>query len=129
MSVALFFITHDGIASSLLATGESIIQKPNHNLAYSEVAMDTSIEKNTSDIENKVAQLDTSDGVIFITDIKGAKSDGQDAMATIALPMLDEFVTPLLYAIPVQLLAYHVAVIKGTDVDQPRNLAKSVTVE
>ncbi|PCI43219.1 MAG: glutamine--fructose-6-phosphate transaminase (isomerizing) [Alphaproteobacteria bacterium] len=67
--------------------------------------------------------------VIFITDEKGAKSDGQDAIATISLPMLDEFVTPLLYSIPVQLLAYHVAVVKGTDVDQPRNLAKSVTVE
>ena len=45
------------------------------------------------------------------------------------LPTVDAFVTPILYAIPVQLLAYHTAVIKGTDVDQPRNLAKSVTVE
>ena len=47
----------------------------------------------------------------------------------IALPSLDPFVAPILYAIPVQLIAYHVAVLKGTDVDQPRNLAKSVTVE
>ena len=47
----------------------------------------------------------------------------------IAVPHCDPFVTPLLYAIPIQLLAYHTAVIKGTDVDQPRNLAKSVTVE
>jgi glutamine---fructose-6-phosphate transaminase (isomerizing) len=45
------------------------------------------------------------------------------------LPTVDPFVSPLLYAIPVQLLAYHTAVMKGTDVDQPRNLAKSVTVE
>jgi len=45
------------------------------------------------------------------------------------LPSVDPFVAPILYAIPVQLLAYHVAVHKGTDVDQPRNLAKSVTVE
>ena len=67
--------------------------------------------------------------VYFFTDIKGAKVDGEAAIATIALPMLDEFVTPLLHAIPVQLLSYHVAVAKGTDVDQPRNLAKSVTVE
>ena len=51
------------------------------------------------------------------------------AAATIELPAVDPFVAPILYAIPVQLLAYHVAVIKGTDVDQPRNLAKSVTVE
>ena len=45
------------------------------------------------------------------------------------VPAVDPFVAPLLYAIPVQLLAYHTAVLKGTDVDQPRNLAKSVTVE
>ena len=49
--------------------------------------------------------------------------------ATILLPIVDPFVAPILYAIPVQLLAYHTAVVKGTDVDQPRNLAKSVTVE
>jgi glucosamine--fructose-6-phosphate aminotransferase (isomerizing) len=47
----------------------------------------------------------------------------------IAVPDCDPFVAPLLYAIPIQLLAYHTAVVKGTDVDQPRNLAKSVTVE
>ncbi len=48
---------------------------------------------------------------------------------TIKVPEADPFITPLLYAVPVQLLAYHAAVAKGTDVDQPRNLAKSVTVE
>jgi glutamine---fructose-6-phosphate transaminase (isomerizing) len=47
----------------------------------------------------------------------------------IAVPQCAPFVAPLLYTIPVQLLAYHTAVLKGTDVDQPRNLAKSVTVE
>jgi glucosamine--fructose-6-phosphate aminotransferase (isomerizing) len=47
----------------------------------------------------------------------------------VTLPAIDPFVAPILYAIAVQLLAYHVAVLKGTDVDQPRNLAKSVTVE
>ncbi|MBL4613091.1 MAG: glutamine--fructose-6-phosphate transaminase (isomerizing) [Emcibacter sp.] len=83
-------------------------------------------EKTVSNMQEVIARKGK---VIFITDEKGAKTDGQDAIATIALPMLDEFVTPLLYAIPVQLLAYHVAVAKGTDVDQPRNLAKSVTVE
>ena len=51
------------------------------------------------------------------------------AWASIELPRVDPFVAPILYAIPVQLLAYHAAVAKGTDVDQPRNLAKSVTVE
>ena len=53
---------------------------------------------------------------------------GNIAAATVELPAVDPFVAPLLYD-PVQLLAYHVAVLKGTDVDQPRNLAKSVTVE
>jgi glucosamine--fructose-6-phosphate aminotransferase (isomerizing) len=45
------------------------------------------------------------------------------------VPQVHRFVTPLLYALPVQLIAYHTAVLMGTDVDQPRNLAKSVTVE
>ena len=67
--------------------------------------------------------------MIFISDEPGAEKLGKMAAATIALPFVDAFVAPILYAIPVQLLAYHVAVIKGTDVDQPRNLAKSVTVE
>ena len=51
------------------------------------------------------------------------------AAATIEVPTVDSFVAPILYTIPVQLLAYHTALIKGSDVDQPRNLAKSVTVE
>ncbi len=53
----------------------------------------------------------------------------ESVTATVELPALDPFVAPILYAPPMQLLAYHVAVIKGTDIDQPRNLAKSVTVE
>ncbi|WP_321389664.1 glutamine--fructose-6-phosphate transaminase (isomerizing) [Emcibacter sp.] len=83
-------------------------------------------DKTVSNMQEVIARKGR---VIFITDVEGAKKNGVDAEATIALPMLDEFVTPLLYAIPVQLLSYHVAVAKGTDVDQPRNLAKSVTVE
>ncbi|MFC7049372.1 glutamine--fructose-6-phosphate transaminase (isomerizing) [Emcibacter nanhaiensis] len=83
-------------------------------------------EKTVSNMQEVIARKGR---VIFITDEEGSQANGHDAEATIALPMLDEFVTPLLYAIPVQLLSYHVAVAKGTDVDQPRNLAKSVTVE
>ena len=67
--------------------------------------------------------------VVFFSDAAGIAQLGDLAAATIELPTVDPFVAPILYAIPVQLLAYHVAVIKGTDVDQPRNLAKSVTVE
>lgn len=83
-------------------------------------------EKTVSNMQEVIARKGQ---VYFFTDTQGAKTDGEAAIATIALPMLDEFVTPILYAIPVQLLSYHVAVAKGTDVDQPRNLAKSVTVE
>lgn len=67
--------------------------------------------------------------VIVFTDTAGAERLNESAEAIVALPSVNAFVSPILYAIPVQLLAYHVAVLKGTDVDQPRNLAKSVTVE
>ena len=67
--------------------------------------------------------------VIFFSDAPGVAKLGGLAAGTIALPEVDPFVAPILHAIPVQLLAYHVAVLKGSDVDQPRNLAKSVTVE
>jgi glucosamine--fructose-6-phosphate aminotransferase (isomerizing) len=68
--------------------------------------------------------------VVLISDAEGLKS-AADArlLATIEMPKVHPLIAPLVYAIPVQLLAYHVAVAKGTDVDQPRNLAKSVTVE
>jgi glucosamine--fructose-6-phosphate aminotransferase (isomerizing) len=67
--------------------------------------------------------------VILISDAEGIASAGQDVVASIEMPRVHPLIAPLVYAIPVQLLAYHVAVAKGTDVDQPRNLAKSVTVE
>jgi glucosamine--fructose-6-phosphate aminotransferase (isomerizing) len=67
--------------------------------------------------------------VCLITDAAGAAIAGEDVWKTIILPEVDEVLAPLLYALPAQLLAYHTAVAKGTDVDQPRNLAKSVTVE
>jgi glucosamine--fructose-6-phosphate aminotransferase (isomerizing) len=67
--------------------------------------------------------------VVLISDAAGIAQAGGDAMATIEMPTVHPLIAPLVYAIPVQLLAYHVAVAKGTDVDQPRNLAKSVTVE
>ena len=67
--------------------------------------------------------------IILISDAKGLAEAGEGCMATIEVPQVHPLIAPLVYAIPVQLLAYHVAVLKGTDVDQPRNLAKSVTVE
>jgi glucosamine--fructose-6-phosphate aminotransferase (isomerizing) len=67
--------------------------------------------------------------VVLITDKPGIERIGSVVWRSVELPEGDPFVAPLLYSMPVQLLAYHVAVLKGTDVDQPRNLAKSVTVE
>ena len=67
--------------------------------------------------------------VVLISDAAGIAQAGADAIATIEMPQVHPLIAPLVYAVPVQLLAYHVAVAKGTDVDQPRNLAKSVTVE
>ncbi len=67
--------------------------------------------------------------VVLISDYDGIQAAGEGCMATITMPKVHPLIAPLVYAVPVQLLAYHVAVLKGTDVDQPRNLAKSVTVE
>src|SRR5215468_3745973 len=67
--------------------------------------------------------------IILVTDPKGAHGATVDSLVTLTLPEVPATVTPLVYAIPVQLIAYHTAVVMGTDVDQPRNLAKSVTVE
>ena len=67
--------------------------------------------------------------VVLISDADGIAAAGEGCMATIEMPQVHPLIAPLVYAVPVQLLAYHVAVAKGTDVDQPRNLAKSVTVE
>lgn len=67
--------------------------------------------------------------VVLISDADGIAKAGEGTIATIEMPKVHPLIAPLVYAIPVQLLAYHVAVAKGTDVDQPRNLAKSVTVE
>jgi len=67
--------------------------------------------------------------VILLSDADGLKRIGDQAIHVVELPKVDPFVSPILYCLPVQLLAYHTAVLKGTDVDQPRNLAKAVTVE
>ncbi len=87
---------------------------------------DDLFEKTASNIQEVVAR---GGKVVMISDRDGlARMSGRLSFG-IEVPSCDPFVAPLLYAIPVQLLAYHVAVVKGTDVDQPRNLAKSVTVE
>lgn len=67
--------------------------------------------------------------VVLISDYDGVHAAGDGCLATITMPKVHPLIAPMVYSVPIQLLAYHVAVIKGTDVDQPRNLAKSVTVE
>jgi glucosamine--fructose-6-phosphate aminotransferase (isomerizing) len=67
--------------------------------------------------------------IVLVSDAEGIAEAGEGSLATIEMPRVHPLIAPLVYAVPVQLLAYHVAVAKGTDVDQPRNLAKSVTVE
>ncbi|WP_062229133.1 glutamine--fructose-6-phosphate transaminase (isomerizing) [Aureimonas frigidaquae] len=67
--------------------------------------------------------------ILLITDAKGARAAGMEDIGLLVLPEMPEILTPIVYSIPLQLLAYHTAVQMGTDVDQPRNLAKSVTVE
>jgi glucosamine--fructose-6-phosphate aminotransferase (isomerizing) len=89
---------------------------------------DPLFDKTASNLQEVIAR---GGRVILLSDQDGvARIEAQaKPEASIALPAVDPFVAPILYAIPVQLLAYHTAVLKGTDVDQPRNLAKSVTVE
>ncbi len=87
---------------------------------------DALFDKTVSNMQEVMAR---GGKVLLITDASGAAEAGQDVWQTIVLPEVASVLSPLLYAIPAQLLAYHTAVAKGTDVDQPRNLAKSVTVE
>ncbi|WP_297489685.1 glutamine--fructose-6-phosphate transaminase (isomerizing) [Acidocella sp.] len=83
-------------------------------------------EKTASNLQEAAAR---GGQIVVFSDAAGAEKLRSIAAETILLPDIDPFAAPILYAIPVQMLAYHVAVLKGTDVDQPRNLAKSVTVE
>jgi glucosamine--fructose-6-phosphate aminotransferase (isomerizing) len=83
-------------------------------------------EKTASNLQEAAAR---GGKIIVLSDEAGVAKLKGIATETVTMPSVDPFVAPILYAIPVQLLAYHVAVLKGTDVDQPRNLAKSVTVE
>jgi glucosamine--fructose-6-phosphate aminotransferase (isomerizing) len=87
---------------------------------------DRVFEKTVSNMQEVAAR---GGNIILMTDAKGAAEATVESLVTIVMPDMAATFTPMVYAIPVQLLAYHTAVIMGTDVDQPRNLAKSVTVE
>ncbi len=87
---------------------------------------DSLFDKTISNMQEVMAR---GGRVILLTDKSGAKAAGDDMTLSVTMPAVDPFIAPMIYAVPAQLLAYHAAVAKGTDVDQPRNLAKSVTVE
>jgi glucosamine--fructose-6-phosphate aminotransferase (isomerizing) len=87
---------------------------------------DEIFEKTVSNMQEVAAR---GGRIVLITDPKGAEAAGGQADTTIVMPAMPALITPLAYAVPIQLIAYHTAVFIGTDVDQPRNLAKSVTVE
>lgn len=87
---------------------------------------DALFDKTVSNMQEVMAR---GGNVLLITDAKGAAEAGDGVWDAILMPEIDPFLAPILYAIPAQLLAYYTAIAKGTDVDQPRNLAKSVTVE
>jgi glucosamine--fructose-6-phosphate aminotransferase (isomerizing) len=87
---------------------------------------DPLFDKTASNVQEVVAR---GGKVILLSDRRGCDQLAAYVETPVMLPEVDPFVAPLLYTIPIQLLAYHTAVLKGTDVDQPRNLAKSVTVE
>jgi len=87
---------------------------------------DAIFEKTVSNMQEVAAR---GGRIILVGDAKGAAKAGLDTLATLTMPDVDPVVAPIVYAVPVQLIAYHTAVFMGKDVDQPRNLAKSVTVE
>ncbi|WP_310620438.1 glutamine--fructose-6-phosphate transaminase (isomerizing) [Flexibacterium corallicola] len=87
---------------------------------------DNIYEKTVSNVQEVAAR---GGKIVLITDEEGARAAGVDASEVLVLPKVGELVAPIIYAIPLQMISYHTAVFMGTDVDQPRNLAKSVTVE
>ena len=80
-------------------------------------------------LKSNVEEVRARGGLMYVFADKDAKFKSDDTMKVLEVPVCDELIAPIIYTIPLQLLSYHVAIIKGTDVDQPRNLAKSVTVE
>ncbi|MDJ1016066.1 MAG: glutamine--fructose-6-phosphate transaminase (isomerizing) [Paracoccaceae bacterium] len=87
---------------------------------------DALFDKTVSNMQEVLAR---GGRIVLLTDRRGAETAAEGTMAVIEMPEVPDLLAPILYAVPAQLLAYHTAVAKGTDVDQPRNLAKSVTVE
>lgn len=119
------YIHAEAYASGELKHGPIALVDPNVPVIVM-APSDALFEKTISNMQEVMAR---GGKVLLITDQKGAGQAGDGVWQTLIMPEVDDFLAPILYAIPAQLLAYHTAIAKGTDVDQPRNLAKSVTVE
>jgi glutamine---fructose-6-phosphate transaminase (isomerizing) len=120
------YIHAEGYASGEMKHGPIALIDESVPVVVVAPANDPLFEKNVSNIQETVAR---GGKVFLISDVEGVKVLKEQAKWAVGMGAVHPFVAPILYALPVQLLAYHVAVLKGTDVDQPRNLAKSVTVE
>ncbi|MFT7561364.1 MAG: glucosamine--fructose-6-phosphate aminotransferase (isomerizing), partial [Flavobacteriales bacterium] len=80
-------------------------------------------------LKSNVEEVRARGGILYVFADEGSDFESDDTMRVIHVPKISSWLAPVLYTVPLQLLSYYVAIIKGTDVDQPRNLAKSVTVE
>jgi len=120
------YIHAEGYAAGEMKHGPIALIDENVPIVVVAPGNDPLFEKTASNVSETVAR---GGKVFMISDHEGAETLKDIAKWSVALGEVHPFVAPILYSIPVQLLSYHVAVMKGTDVDQPRNLAKSVTVE
>ncbi|MBL4807143.1 MAG: glutamine--fructose-6-phosphate transaminase (isomerizing) [Rhodobacteraceae bacterium] len=121
----LSYIHAEGYASGELKHGPiALIDESVPVICFAPV--DPLFDKTVSNMQEVMAR---GGKVLLVTDAEGAERASDGVWKTLILPKIDPFLAPVIYAIPAQMLAYHTAIEKGTDVDQPRNLAKSVTVE
>ena len=121
----LSYIHAEGYASGELKHGPIALIDP-HVPVIVMAPRDHLFEKTVSNMQEVMARHGR---VVLITDTQGAKEAGEGTWRTVGMPDVPALLAPIVYAVPAQLIAYHTACAKGTDVDQPRNLAKSVTVE
>lgn len=119
------YIHAEGYASGELKHGPIALVDENMPVVVL-APRDDLFDKTVSNMQEVMAR---GGKIILVTDAQGAKEAGEGTWQTIIMPTVHPMFAPIVYAVPAQLLAYHTAVYKGTDVDQPRNLAKSVTVE
>lgn len=119
------YIHAEGYASGELKHGPIALVDKNVPIIVM-APKDSLFDKTISNMQEVMAR---SGKVLLISDEEGLKEVGDGVWKSIRMPSCSEFIAPIVYAVPAQLLAYHTALAKGTDVDQPRNLAKSVTVE